>query len=401
MNLSKLAAVALIVIGCGGGGPATRAPGQTETLSSSPTSSASSATPLPSPGSCAAQVASALTPEQRIGQLFLMGLANDQLGSAELAAIRDSHIGSVWFTTTTSIGVNGVRAVTDTVQAEASVKATGGVPFFVAANQEGGQIQALQGIGFATIPSAVAQGDMSLDALQANARRWGRDLSSAGVNLNFAPVADVVPLANKNTNQPIGVLDREYGYDAESAGSHAAAFVRGMTAAGVATTAKHFPGLGRVEGNTDFTGDVVDDLTTVDDPSLGSFQATIDAGVPFVMVALATYQQIDPQHLAVFSPTVIGGMLRTSLGFTGVVVSDDLGDAVAVADVSVGDRAVDFLSAGGDLVVVKQADDAVTMASAVLTRAQGDEAFAAIVDAAALKVLEAKDAAGLLACSDT
>ncbi len=213
---------------------------------------------------------------------------------------------------------------------------------FVAANQEGGQIQALQGIGFATIPTAVAQGDMSLDALQANARRWGRDLNSAGVNLNFAPVADVVPVANKGTNQPIGVLDREYGHDAESAGSHAAAFVRGMTAAGVASTAKHFPGLGRVEGNTDVTGDVVDDVTTVDDPSLGSFQATIDAGVPFVMVALATYQQIDPDHLAVFSPVVIKNMLRGNLGFAGVVMSDDLGDAAAVADVPVADRAIEL-----------------------------------------------------------
>jgi len=92
-------------------------------------------------------------------------------------------------------------------------------------------------------------------------------------------------------------------------------------------------------------------------------------------------------------------MLRSNLGFAGVVVSDDLGDAVAVADVPVGDRAVDFLNAGGDLVVVKQAHDAVAMASALLLRAQDDESFAAIVDEAALKVLEAKDAAGLLSCS--
>jgi beta-N-acetylhexosaminidase len=346
-------------------------------------------------------VASALTPEQRVGQLFLIGLAHDQLGAAELAAIQEAHIGSVWFTETTSIGISGVREITDAVQAEVSVKATGGVPFFVAANQEGGQIQALQGIGFSRIPSAVAQGDMAIDALQANARRWGRDLSSAGVNLNFAPVADVVPVANKGTNQPIGVLDREYGNNPESAGSHAAAFVRGMIAAGVASTAKHFPGLGRVEGNTDFTGDVVDGVTTADDPSLGSFQATIDAGVPFVMVALATYQQIDPDHLAVFSPAVINEMLRGSLGFTGVVMSDDLGGAVAVAGIPVGDRAIDFLNAGGDLVVVKKANDAVAMAAAVVTRAQADAAFAAIVDMAALEVLQAKDAVGLLDCSSS
>jgi beta-N-acetylhexosaminidase len=154
-------------------------------------------------------VASDLTPDQRIGQLFLMGLAGDELGPAEQSAIREAHIGSVWFTETTSIGVDGVRRVADAVQTEATDQSTGGVPFFVAANQEGGQVQALRGDGFSTLPSALVQGQMPVDALQAEARRWGRELTAAGVSLDFAPVADVVPVENEATNQPIGVLDRE------------------------------------------------------------------------------------------------------------------------------------------------------------------------------------------------
>jgi hypothetical protein len=71
------------------------------------------------------------------------------------------------------------------------------------------------------------------------------------VNLDFAPVFDVVPPGTDASNQPIGVLEREYGHDPGTVGSHAAAFVAGMAEAGVATTAKHFPGLGRVVGNTD------------------------------------------------------------------------------------------------------------------------------------------------------
>src|SRR5450756_282320 len=84
-------------------------------------------------------------------------------------------------------------------------------------------------------------------------------------------------------------------------------------------------GLGRVASNTDFAAEVVDSVTTADDPYLDSFRAAIDAGVPLVMVALATYTRIDPAHLAAFSPVVIGGLLRGDLGFQGVVVSDDLG----------------------------------------------------------------------------
>ena len=135
----------------------------------------------------------------------------------------------------------------------------------------------------------------------------GEGTGQAGVNLDLAPVADVVPPGKDATNAPIGQLKREYGHDPSTAASHVTAFIAGMKQAGVATTAKHFPGLGRVVGNTDFTGDVVDSVTTRNDPYLAPFAAAVGAGVPFVMVSLATYTQIDPDHLAVFSPAVIGG----------------------------------------------------------------------------------------------
>jgi beta-N-acetylhexosaminidase len=171
-----------------------------------------------------------------------------------------------------------------------------------------------------------------------------------------------------------------------------------MESAGVATTAKHSPGLGRVTGNTDFTAQVVDTTTTRDDPYLRSFRAAIRAGVPFVMVALATYTRIDPNHLAVFSPTVIRSMLRGDLGFRGVVVSDDLGAAVAVADIPPAQRALDFILAGGDLIVSKTAGPADEMAAALVSRASSDPSFKALVDQSALRVLAAKQAWGLLPC---
>ena len=115
------------------------------------------------------------------------------------------------------------------------------------------------------------------------------------------------------------------------------------------SVAKHFPGLGRVAGNTDFTANVVDTVTTANDPYLNSFRAAVGAGVPMVMVALANYAKIDPTELAVFSPTVMR-LLRNGLGFNGVIVSDDLGQATAVQSVAEPNRANGFLAAGGDLV---------------------------------------------------
>jgi len=198
----------------------------TPTITSSPTASAS----------CAERVFGGMSEEQRVGQLFLVGLEGDELRPDLVAAIRADHFGSVWFVETTSVGVTGIRAVADAVQALATPQATAGVRFFVAANQEGGLIQALRGSGFSTIPNGVDQGHLAPSVLKAEATEWGRQLAGAGVNMNFAPVMDVVPADAVADNQPIGVLKREYGNDPGTAGSHGAAFLRGMAQAGVATT---------------------------------------------------------------------------------------------------------------------------------------------------------------------
>jgi beta-N-acetylhexosaminidase len=235
-------------------------------------------------------------------------------------------------------------------------------------------------------------------ALRTQATQWGRELVSAGVNLNFAPVLDVVPPGADAQNEPIGVLKRGYGHDPATVSDHGLAFMRGMTDAGVATTAKHFPGLGRVKGNTDFTSSVVDTETTRTDAYLAPFRDAIAAGIPFVMVALATYQKIEPTTLAVFSPVVMRQLLRDSLAFNGVVVSDDLGATAAVANIAPGDRAVNFLAAGGDLIISKTIAPALAMAAAIRARASTDAAFRSRVDDAATRVLRVKAARGLISC---
>jgi beta-N-acetylhexosaminidase len=209
---------------------------------------------------------------------------------------------------------------------------------------------------------------------------------------------DVVPPGTDAENQPIGVLQREFGHDVRTVSDHGVAFLQGMERAGVTTSAKHFPGLGRVAGNTDFTADVVDDVTTPVDPYLETFRRAIHAGVPFVMVALATYTRIDRNRLAVFSPAVMR-LLRNQMGFEGVIVSDDIGAAVAIADIPAGDRAIRFLLAGGDMIISKFVQPADRMATAVLSRMKSGGAFRARVDDAVMRILRAKDSSGLLPCS--
>lgn len=234
--------------------------------------------------------------------------------------------------------------------------------------------------------------------LREQAVQWGRELANAGVNLDLAPVLDVVPPGTDAQNAPIGALRRAYGHDPATVSAYVLAFMRGMAEAGIATTGKHFPGLGRVKGNTDFTAAVVDDVTGASDAYVGPFRDAVAADVPLVMVALATYRKIDAANLAVFSPTVMGQMLRGSLGFNGVIVSDDLGATVAVANMKPADRAIKFLAAGGDMIISKTVVPAIAMAAAISARVSTDAAFRTRVDDAALRVLRLKAGHGLIRC---
>jgi beta-N-acetylhexosaminidase len=114
------------------------------------------------------------------------------------------------------------------------------------------------------------------------------------------------------------------------------------------------------------------------------------------MVSTAIYQRIDPGVPAIFSHRIVTDLLRRRLGFGGVVITDDIGAAAQVRSVPVGERAVRFVTAGGDMVLTVDAGQAATLAQALLARAERDPSFKALVDAAALRVLEAKQRQGLL-----
>jgi beta-N-acetylhexosaminidase len=272
-----------------------------------------------------------------------------------------------------------------------------GPGFWISADQEGGDVQSLKGPGFERLPSALQQGSMPPAELGALAGGMGTALHGAGVNLDLAPVADVVPPGNEEANAPIGYYDRQYGSTPGAVAAAVTTVVDGLDRAGVTATLKHFPGLGRVQANTDTTADVTDAVTTADDPQVTLFgDLARSAAQPFVMVSSATYPQIDPAAQAAFSPVVVTGLLRERLGFDGVVISDDLGNAVAVSDVPPGERAVRFLAAGGTLVLTVDPELVPGMIDAVLARDAADPAFAATVDAAVRTALLAKQDAGLL-----
>lgn len=383
--LPALLAVGLLLTGCtatvpAAGRPSTSAPSDSASPPTSP-----SPEPTPSADGGAARVVARMSVSERAGQILMTaGTVSELPGLA--AAVRRYHVAGVMVRGRDDSGTATVAKALAFVRAAAP----SGPPLLTATDQEGGTVQVLTGPGFSAIPSAVQQGLGSTAATRTDAERWGRQLAQADVSLDLAPVADVPCAAMLHDNPPVADLRRQFSSDPTVAGRHVAAFVRGMTAAGVDTTIKHFPGLGCVRGNTDTEAHVVDSVTTLDSARLKAFAAGIDAGASFVMLSSAEYSRIDPGTPALFSSRIVHDLLRTRLGFRGVVMSDDLGGAAAVRSWTPARRAVKFVRAGGDLLLDIVPADLGPMHEALMKEASEDPVFSAALTAAAEHVVAAR-----------
>lgn len=232
-------------------------------------------------------------------------------------------------------------------------RGAGSAPLLVAADQEGGQLQAL-GEG----PTAFA-GNMALGAVgdeglvERVGRAIGLESRAMGINVVFAPVLD---LASEPANAALGV--RSFGGDPAAVARLGAAFVRGVQGAGAAATVKHFPGLGEVGQDTHHgLGVVAADRTALDEMALAPFRGGIAAGARLAMSAHVAVPALtgDETLPATLSRRVMGGLLREELGFGGVTISDALdmralaqGAAQAVEIIAVVRAGVDLLLCSAD-----------------------------------------------------
>ena len=338
-----------------------------------------------------------MTLEQKVGQTLMVSSPVTGADAASLYALDSLPVGNIFIKGRSTAGQTAIAQVVRTIAGHVSGSRTGGAGPFVATDQEGGFVQIMQGTGFDVIPQAIEQGAQPVAELLADATAWGGQLAAAGVNVNLAPVLDTVPSsAFAPQNAPIGAFGREYGYTPEEVSSHGLAFAQGMKAAGIEAAIKHFPGLGRVTANTDVAGGVVDGITVRNDAAIDPFRDAVNAGAPWLMISNASYPLIDPNAMAPFSSVIVNDMVRGDLGFKGIIVSDDICDAVQVSEVPVPQRGVNFIRAGGTMALCTNQSRLPAMYSGMLSTAQSDPAFAAQVDAAALLILEAKAVKGLL-----
>jgi len=186
------------------------------------------------------------------------------------------------------------------------------------------------------------------DQAEAVGGAMGRELRSLGVNVDFAPVADI----HLNADNPV-IGQRALGATAEAVARASVDFLHGLQSAEVLGCAKHFPGHGATDADSHEELPFLDQpLTTLREREFVPFKTLIAAGVPMVMTAHIVFPQLAPDVPATLSSHILTGILRGELGFEGVVVTDDVGMRAVAARFAQPETGAEAVAAGCDLIAV-------------------------------------------------
>ena len=263
----------------------------------------------------------------------------------------------------------------------------------IAVDQEGGRVARLRE-PFTAVPAAArigATGDP--DLAYRVGRLLARELRCVGIELDFAPVLDV---CDHPANEAIG--DRAFGSTPDSVTVMAGALQRGLHDGGVIACGKHFPGHGHTDADSHFDLPVVrrsrPEWEAIEKPP---FVAAIAAGLPMLLTAHVVHTALDAERPATLSRGIVHDLLRTELGFRGVIATDDM-DMQAIADrYAAGEAAVRAMQAGCDMVMSCQSLDSAVAARDAMAAALAagevdpDEHAASLERIAGLRRLRPRD----------
>lgn len=406
LRLSALALACGVLAGC--------APAASGTAPASQPTASAGAQSTASPSAIPAELLAEMTLREKVGQLFLVrpdaldpALSQQTINDADVSGVTEVSETMAAFLEEYPVG--GVvlfgKNITDEVQLRgliAGLQQSSPVPLLIGIDEEGGVVARLannHGFDLPQYESAAAVGAQGTDAVRAMSAEIGTYLAGYGINLDFAPVADV----NTNPDNPV-IGTRAFSSDPQEAADCVTAAVEGFSQAGVLCCLKHFPGHGDTAGDshdgTVYTEKTMEELRACE---FLPFEAGIRAEAPLVMVGhIAAPNAVEGEEgdlPATFSRALITDVLRDELGFAGVVVTDSLAMGAITETCTPGEAAVLALQAGVDLLLMPaglaQAYDGVLAAveDGRLTEERIDESVA--------RILALKQQAGLLQAPDT
>ena len=336
----------------------------------------------------ARNILSRMTDEEKLAQILMFGWAGLDPSPLVLDWVEERSLGNIkifgWNTDDT---FKVAKAIT-LLQGKAA-KNRFGIPLFVATDQEGGWIRHVKG------RTSQTPGNLAIGASGLPSDAWysgyyiSRELAALGINLNFAPTVD---LYTDHASTVIGT--RSFGEDPEGAGILGASFVAGSTAAGVLTTAKHYPGHGDTGMDSHGRMPIIRiDEKTLFERELVPFRRLVEAGVPAIMSGHLSFPEITGNRIpATFCPYFLDDLLRKQLGFDGLIITDDIMMNGATDYAGSVSRVVELAIEAGNTIVESSTTPSFSdpLWRNTLNRMKRDEQFRARVEDSVLRVLVAK-----------
>lgn len=287
-----------------------------------------------------------MSPAEQAGQLLMADFRQNADGTGMTAlsaeakeAMAAYHIGGV------ILFAENLDTAEQTKQLTADLQAAADLPLLIGIDEEGGLVSRLDksDIPHEEMPAAAEMTDVA-----AAGATIGRELAELGINVDFAPVADV----NTNPNNPV-IGTRAFSADPQEAAEKVGAFIKAMEETGVSACAKHFPGHGDTAMDSHKGATYVEhDMERLRTVEFVPFQAAVDAGVDFIMAGhIQTPNATTDGRPASLSEEMLD-ILRSELGFTGIIITDAMNMGAIAEEYGSGESAVLAIAAGADLVLM-------------------------------------------------
>lgn len=330
-----------------------------------------------------------LTTAEKIGQLVLVGMEGTKPDEHTQELLDKYHVGGFIFY---KDNIKNSKQALTLFNELKEANAANPVPLFMSIDEEGGRVSRMPA-EFSKMPTASAIGKTGeAEAAKKAYSIIGQALSGFGLNLDFAPVLDV----HSNPDNPV-IGDRAFGTTPELVGKMGLAAMEGLSGTGVIPVVKHFPGHGDTSVDSHLGLPVVEhDLDRLRDFELKPFADAIASGADMVMIAHILLPKLDNEHPASFSSAVINDLLRKEMGYQGVIISDDMTMGAIKENYAVEQAAVEFITAGGNIVLVGHGYDQETAVIKAITRAVEDGSISeAMLDERVYPILKLKLKYGL------
>ncbi|WP_372663174.1 beta-N-acetylhexosaminidase [Cohnella sp.] len=291
-----------------------------------------------------------MTLEQKIGQMILAGIDGTSIDQATRTIIAKQHIGGIILYKDNFSDLSGsVKLVNELKKANKGNPA----PLFISVDQEGGKVSRLPK-DFVAIPDNAKVGRTDdADLAKEMGALLAQEVRIMGFNVDFAPVLDI----NSNPKNPV-IGTRSFGNNAKLVTKMGIAEMNGLREGGTISVVKHFPGHGDTSVDSHLDLPIVRKTTEqLEQLEWIPFRAAIKENADAVMVAHILFPLIDPDAPASLSKVIIGQQLRGTLGYDGVVITDDMTMGAIAKNYGIEDAAIRSVEAGSDILLIAHGYD--------------------------------------------